>query len=238
MTLLITYPDHKIPDLWRNRLESWTKVIYLPLTHFHPIMLDSEQYQTIANAQNIGLTSHFAAQLFVKNYRQYNHTATLQVISQKMKAQLKPYVANPIEVSKQENRQSLIDKLKNIDPTSLCWLIGNQLSATVKLPGKVIVIYQNVWNEQLQTQASETLWQQSINQALVTSTSNFKRLMMVQKQLNHQEFQHTQYFVLGKSTGKVITQADLPVIYPTQTTAVLINILSQIEQTIKEEKSL
>lgn len=102
----------------------------------------------------------------------------------------------------------------------------------------MLVIYQNVWNEQLQTQASETLWQQSINQALVTSTSNFKRLMMVQKQLNHQEFQHTQYFVLGKSTGKVITQADLPVIYPTQTTAVLINILSQIEQTLKEEKSL
>ena len=101
MTLLITYPDHKIPDLWRNRLESWTKVIYLPLTHFQPIMLDSEQYQIIANAQNIGLTSHFAAHLFVKNYRQYNHTATLQVISQKMNAQLKPYVFNPIEFSKQ-----------------------------------------------------------------------------------------------------------------------------------------
>lgn len=238
MTLLITYPEHKIPGLWRNRLEFWTKVIYLPLTNFHPIMLDSEQYQTISNAKNIGLTSHFAAQLFINNYRQYNRTATLQVISQKMKAQLKPYVINPIESSKQENRQSLIAKLKNTDPTSLCWLIGNQLPATVKLPGKVIIIYQNCWNTKIQTKASEILRQQSINQALVTSTSNFKRLMMIKEQLNYQEFQHTQYFVLGKSTGKVITQANLPVIYPTKTTAVLINILSQIEQTLKEEKSL
>ncbi|MCT6894407.1 MAG: hypothetical protein M3Z45_03130, partial [Bombilactobacillus mellifer] len=167
-------------------------------------------------------------------YAHYNPTATLHVLSAKTKQKLQ--VPNAIQISDRENRAALVDQMHQINPATTCWLLSDRVSPSeAHLPGTSLVIYSNTWTRSLQKKALTMLSGQQIDWALVTSGSNFQRLLTLQTRLDEQDWQHTVYYVLGHKTGSVIAAHHYPVVYPGQSTQVLEQILKKLVRQIKME---
>ena len=234
MALLITYSQAKIPQLYQKQLAQWTKVIYLPLIYLQPRTLTLNEIHCLQQATDIAITSNYGAYLFQTKYAHYNPTATLHVLSAKTKQKLQ--VPNAIQISDRENRAALVDQMHQINPATTCWLLSDRVSPSeAHLPGTPLVIYSNTWTRSLQKKALTMLSGQPIDWALVTSGSNFQRLLALQTRLDDQDWQHTVYYVLGHKTGSVIAAHHYPVVYPGQSTQVLEQILNKLVSQIKME---
>lgn len=238
VTVLITYPQKKVPESWQAKLERLDQVIYLPFRVLKAVNLTNQSRSELARASDLAISSHFAAQVFGQKLRTINSTAVIHVLSQKLADQLRAAgVQNHIVVSAAENRRSLLASLKLVDPDGLFWLIGDAARKYYdQFPGHKLVIYENTWDAEHQEQACAKLRGQQITEVLVTSPSNYDRYEAVMDQLGA-DYHSAHYYVLGPGTGQYLAQRGLTVSLPDGRQKVLDQALRQIWQRKEGQQS-
>lgn len=229
MAILITYPKNKIPVYWRMKLEQKDDVIYFPFRVLKAVKLTSAAKERLKESKNLAITSIFGAQTFCDKLKKLNPTATIYVLSEKIKDVLLNNVSNPIQVSTSENRASLAAELKAKGVTDVCWLISDKAAQYyADFSGQKLVIYTNTWDQVHEGKALKIFLKQHITSALVTSRSNFDRMYEVMTRMDSNEYQRISYYVLGQSTGDYLKQKGLKVIFPDSDKKILENVLDNL----------
>lgn len=201
----------------RLKLARHQDVIYFPLRILKARSISNQSLEDIQNAQHLILTSNFGIEVFSQLTEQ-NPNAQIHVISKKAANLLREKgIKNQVVVSRQENRNSLMQEISDIKDESVCWLIGDLAEEKLKdAPGQKIIIYENTWDEEHQGQLFKILLKNNLTKILVTSTSNAKRLIQAMEMLSStKDYQRIDYFVLGESTGQYLENENLRVAYPT-----------------------
>lgn len=229
MAILITYPKNKVPVYWRIKLEQKDDVIYFPFRILKAVNLTPESKEILQNSKALAITSLFCAQVFCDQLKKLNPTATIYVLSKKIEQRLEKKVTNPIQVAPSENRESLLEELKNKRITDICWLIGDKAEKYYSdFLGRKIIIYKNTWDKEHEGKALKIFMKQHITSALVTSISNFERMFEVMTRVDSNEYRNINYYVLGENTGNYIQEKGLKVIYPDRKKRVLENVLDNL----------
>lgn len=231
MSFLVTYPQERVaPDL-QAQLAAAAPTQYVPLRHLAPVVLTSADEQLIANSDVIVITSPFALTVYLERLRDLTAHAMIAVLSQKMATRLTAAGVQHWVVAPQEDQASLQGVLQGYPvEIVMTWLRGNLTvaHAMAQLPKlRMVQVYQNTWSAALTKTVAGQLSGPLINRVLVTSPVNFRRLQQVQ-QLVPEKFGQVTYYVLGKSTLKMIQDTNQLVIGPTQKKAVLRHIIQQM----------
>lgn len=230
MTILITYPKHKVSIYWRRKLEQVADVVYFPFRVLKPRPLTTTEQERITHATDLAITSPFGAQVFSDHLAALNPSARVHVLSQKLKKQLEENgVTNTVTVAPEENRRSLAAELAEIVPSHLCWLVGDHAQKYYQdYPGGLVVTYENTWDKAHEWKAMKLFLKKRITAVLVTSPSNFDRLYQVMTQVDSSDYRQLHYYVLGRGTGEYLAKKGLTVIYPGSKQQVLDHALGQI----------
>lgn len=229
MTVLITYPRLRVPRYLRLALEQQTNVLYWPLRVLKPVTLSVAERTQIHQAKTLAVTSHFGAKVFLKRLRELNKTAPLYVLSTKIASLLDGKVTNPIIVSSQSNRQSLAERLVADKRAGICWLVSNlAVDHYQDLPGELVVVYNNIWGPSQEKRTKRLLLRHPLDRVVVTSGSNYQRLMTVLRNDERLKKEHPTYYVLGVSTGRQIEADGERVVYPSAKSQVLEGILKTL----------
>ena len=225
MSFLITYPENKVEKKLREKLSQITQVFYCPLRKLQSISLDNKSLKEIRRADYFVITSPFAARAYNQKIQALNTKAKVVVLSKKMAAKLKKEKSQVL-IAKFENQNGVNNLLKNIiSDQDVIWLSGNLSAKNDSMPKgvKKVKIYENVWNEKLESRILEKISNQNINRILVTSPSSFKRLRKIEKKLP-KVFLSPTYYTLGKHTASIIRKDFVKVISPEN----LHNVLNQM----------
>lgn len=230
MAILITYPRNKVPIYWRMKLEQKDDVIYFPFRVLKAAKLSAADEKTVRESDALAITSLFGAQTFCDHFKKLNSTATIYVLSEKIKNVLTAKgVHNPIRVAKGENRQDLLAELKAQGVSNVCWLIGDKAEKYYQdFIGKKVVIYRNTWDQVHEGKALKIFMKQHITSALVTSPSNFDRMYEVMTRVDSSDYRTINYYVLGKGTGEYLKKKGLKVIVPDTKEKVLETVLDNL----------
>lgn len=227
----MTYPQEKVaPDL-QAQLAAMGPTQYVPLRHLTPVTLTVADEHLIATSDVLVLTSPFALNVYLDRLRSLAPQAIVAVLSQKMATKLTKAGVRRIVVAPQENQASLQRVLQGYPVrTVMTWLRGNLTVAHAmdqlsKL--QMVQVYQNTWSKALTQAVADQLDITPITRILVTSPVSFQRLQQVQ-QLVPAKFGQITYYVLGKSTLKIIRDTHQLVIGPTQMKAVLRQMLQKM----------
>ncbi|MFD0897118.1 uroporphyrinogen-III synthase [Loigolactobacillus binensis] len=210
MAILITYPQAKIPLIWQQRLAAQLPVIYYPFRELIFCPLTGQAQMALRQADYVVLTSGYAAACLVAHYAELVRQATLVVLSAKIGQQVNG-CGKAVLIAPQPQQQALIAYLAQIrrPQQRVIALVGNLTRLSGGVNWKLLPIYRNQWSTTAAAEAQTKLAGLSIQQALITSPSNFCRFWQVyrQPQLPH-------FVALGTTTAQVIRQQGLVVQVP------------------------
>ncbi|RSX50078.1 uroporphyrinogen-III synthase [Bifidobacterium callimiconis] len=140
MTILITYPRHKIPQDLQDRLDlavAPATPIYLPLRHLQAVPLSSSDRNHIARSDYLIITSNFALTTLIDHILPSLASAwhgTLIVLSRKMESAANAAGLHHVLVPDEENRHGLHRLLAALTPMLPADAIVTELCGNLHVP--------------------------------------------------------------------------------------------------------
>lgn len=229
MAFLITYPEQKVNSKLQDRLQSVGATIYCPMRLLRPVSVSNADKKLIADSEYLVITSPFSLSVYLTKFSQISPSATVIVLSQKMKSRLNEAGISKVRLPEQENQRSLVKLLRDLSDKKVIWLNGNLMLAHSLIPDsvKAVQIYENTWNKHLEQVAITKIRSHQINRILVTSPSSYQRIKVIQQQIP-QCFSNVSYYVLGPSTGETIQRDGQRVVAPINAIDVLNQMLNRM----------
>lgn len=251
MTVLITYPRHKIPQDLQDRLDlavAPATPIYLPLRRLQAVPLPSQDRNRIARSDYLIVTSNFALTMLIDHILPSLESAwhgTLIVLSRRMETAAHAAGLQHVLVPDEENRHALHRLLAALTPTLPADAIVTELCGNLHVPDShesshkadidvpKIRIYENTWepaDEQnaidtiqhtLKTSDPATSGAAHIDRIVATSPSAYQRLQGIIAATPESFSKKLTYYTLGPSTAHIIAADHHPVILPATNTNVL-----------------
>lgn len=178
MTVLITYPRHRIPRDLQDRLDLATAPIpplYLPLRRLQAVPLSSQDRDRIARSDYLIVTSNFALATLIDHILPSLDSAwrgTLIALSRKMETAAHTAGLRHVLVPGEENRHGLRRLLTTLMPTLPPDAVVTELCGNLHVPDShepashgsshesvipAIRIYENAWEPDDEQRAIDTI---------------------------------------------------------------------------------
>lgn len=228
MSILITYPRHKVSPHLRTRLAEAGAVLYLPLRLLQAVDVTPQQQQNILRSDTVILTSAFGLSVFLDRYAidwmtAQGDAATLVVLSRKMADRAMAAGIQQVLVPNEEHRVGVLRLLNSLPaalpdgrPRHMMELTGNLHVATSATTNdaattniNAIQIYENTWPKDANRHAFEELQafvgkHGPIDRVLVASPSAWTRLQSLRRQWPKGFAPSILLVTLGPSTAAAI----------------------------------
>ncbi|OXN00533.1 uroporphyrinogen-III synthase [Bifidobacterium vansinderenii] len=195
MTVLITYPRHRIPRDLQDRLDLATAPIpplYLPLRRLRAVPLSSQDRDCIARSDYLIVTSNFALSTLIDHILPSLDSAwrgTLIALSRKMEVSANAAGLRHVLVPDEENRHGLHRLLTTLMPTLPPDAVVTELCGNLHVPDShepshktdidvpKIRIYENTWEPiDKQRAADEIRRSLAVGKAHDSTTDNDVRI--------------------------------------------------------------
>ena len=202
MNILITYAESKVSTELRNRLADVGRPFFIPFNKLVMQDISESDNQVIDSSKYLLVTSNFVANMIKNGYININRDSIVIALKAKIATTIHQAISNQIVVANDANEMKVIDGLRADDLLkATLFLRGNRsLIDDSQLKIHQLIVYRNEWNQKNQLAVMKQLGTRNYQKVLVTSPSNFRRLIDTKLSF----INDAEYYTLGKATQDLI----------------------------------